>query len=119
MNFSVSLSSSIDSIIIQDDAETIFHIELPNSQNTISGWTVRFTYLRKTQPQELHALLGAIPQLLEIQVDDDAHPTYLPVVCGRGKSRLISGVSPEQFELRSSLVNGFKMRQNPSSTNYR
>jgi hypothetical protein len=77
MNFSVSLSSSIDSIIIQDDAETIFHIELPNSQNTISGWSVRFTYLRKTQPRELDELLAVIPQLLEIQVDEVAQPTYL------------------------------------------
>src|SRR5258708_24787488 len=81
MKFSASLkenfSSSTVSIIIQDGAETIFHAELPGEQDTIAGWCICFTYLRKTQPQELNELLGAIPQLLEIQVDEDAHPTYL------------------------------------------
>ncbi len=81
MKFSVSpkenSSSTTVSIIIQDGADTIFHIELSGEQNTIAGWYVCFTYLRKTQPQELKELLGAIPQLLEIQVDEDAHPTYL------------------------------------------
>jgi len=43
----------------------------------------------------------------------------LPVVCGLGKSRLISSIYPEQFELRWALVDGFKVRQNPQSTNYR
>ena len=43
----------------------------------------------------------------------------LAVVCGQGKSHLISGVYPEQFELRSSLFDGLKVRQNPESTNYR
>jgi len=38
----------------------------------------------------------------------------LPVVCGLGKSRLISNIYPEQFELRRALVDGFKARQNPS-----
>src|SRR5438067_9345543 len=75
-----NFSSTAVSIIIQDGAETIFHMELPGRQNDIAGWCIRFTYLRKTQPQELHALLGVIPQLLEIQVDEDAHPTYLKVV---------------------------------------
>jgi hypothetical protein len=81
MKFSVSpkenFSSTTVSIIIQDGAETIFHMELPGEQDTITGWDNSFTYLRKTQPQELNELLGAIPQLLEIQVDEDAHPTYL------------------------------------------
>src|SRR5712692_8175299 len=45
--------------------------------------------------------------------------TALSVVCRLGKSRLISGVYPEQFELRSSLFDGLKTRQNPESTNYR
>ena len=75
-----NFSSTAVSIIIQDGAETIFHIEVPGGQNDIAGWCIRFTYLRKTQPQELHALLSAIPQLLEIQVDEDAHPTYLKVL---------------------------------------
>ena len=43
----------------------------------------------------------------------------LPVVCGLGKLRLISGVYSEQFELRLPLFDGFKTRQNPESTNYR
>ena len=81
MKFLVSskenISSTAVSIIIQDGAETIFHIELPGEQDNIAGWYNRFTYLRKTQPQELNELLGAIPHLLEIQVDEDAHPMYL------------------------------------------
>src|SRR5712692_2344568 len=81
MKFSASLkenfSSTTRSIIIQDGAETIFHRELPGEQDNIAGWYICFTYLRKTQPQGLNELLGAIPQLLEIQVDEDAHPTYL------------------------------------------
>jgi hypothetical protein len=43
----------------------------------------------------------------------------LPVVCGLGKSRLISGVYSEQCERRLPLCDGFKARQNPESTNYR
>ena len=81
MKFSVSpkenFSSTTLSILIQDGAETIFHMELSNGQDTITGWDISFTYLRKTQTQELNELLDAIPQLLEIQVDEDAHPTYL------------------------------------------
>jgi hypothetical protein len=81
MKFSVSpkenFSSTTLSILIQDDAETIFHMELPGEQDTITGWDISFTYLRKTQPQGLNELLDAIPQLLETQVDEDAHPTYL------------------------------------------
>jgi hypothetical protein len=77
MKFLVSLSGTTRSIIIQDGAETIFHIELPGEQDNMAGWYIRFTYLRKTHPQELNALLGAIPQLLEIQVDENVHLTYL------------------------------------------
>jgi hypothetical protein len=77
MKFSVSLSSSYDSVIIRDGAETIFHIELPTNENTISGWYVRFTYLCKTQPRVLGELLSVIPQLLEIHVDEEAQTTYL------------------------------------------
>lgn len=77
MKFSVSLSNSIDSVLIQDGTETIFHLALPSRQNTIAGWYVRFTYLRKTQPQDLDELLAVIPQLLELQVDEDAQPTYI------------------------------------------
>jgi hypothetical protein len=53
---------------------------LPREQDTIAGWCNRFTYLCQTQPQELNDLLGVIPQLLEIQVDEDVHPTYLKVL---------------------------------------
>ncbi len=80
MKFLVSpkgnFTSTTASIIIQDGPETIFHIELSGGQDTVAGWCMRFTYLRKTQPQALNVLLGAIPQLLEIQVAEDAHPTY-------------------------------------------
>jgi len=84
MKFSASpkenFSSTTLSILIQNGADTIFHIELPGEQDTIAGWSICFTYLRKTQPQELNGFLGAIPQLLEIQVDGDAHPTYLSML---------------------------------------
>ena len=84
MKFLVSpkenFSSTTASIIIQDGTETIFHIELHDGQNTIAGWCNRFTYLRKTQLRELNELLAAIPRLLEIQVDEDVHPTYLNVL---------------------------------------
>jgi hypothetical protein len=43
----------------------------------------------------------------------------LTVVCGLGKSRLISGVYAEQCERRLPLFDGFKARQHPMSTNYR
>ncbi len=72
-----NISSTTASIIIQDGPETIFHMELSGEQNALAGWCNRFTYLHKTQPQVLNELLGAIPRLLEIQVDEDAHPTYL------------------------------------------
>jgi len=81
MKFLVSskenFSRSTVAIIIQDGADTIFHTELPGGQDNVAGWYTSFRYLRKTQPQELNELLGAIPQLLEIQVDEDAQPTYL------------------------------------------
>src|SRR5437763_4951664 len=81
MNFSVTpkgnFSNATRSIIIQDGAKTKFHIELPGEQDTVAGWHIRFTYLRKTQPQELKELLGAIPQLLEVLVDENAQPTYI------------------------------------------
>ena len=84
MKFLVSpkenFSNTTISIKIQDSTETIFHLELPGGQNNLTGWYVCFTYLRKTQAQELNELLGAVPQLLEIQVDEDAHPTYLNVL---------------------------------------
>src|SRR5437588_10117246 len=73
-------SSATVSIIIQNGANTIFHLELPGGENNVAGWYIRFTYLRKTQPQELNELLAAIPRLLEIQVDEAAHPTYLNVL---------------------------------------
>ncbi len=45
--------------------------------------------------------------------------TAVAVLCGLGKSRLISGVYPEQFELSPSNNDGLKTRRNPESTNYR
>ncbi len=72
-----NFSNTTTTIIIQDDADTIFHLELPGEQDNINGWYIRFTYLRKTLPEELNGLLGAVPQLLEIEVDEDAHVTYL------------------------------------------
>jgi hypothetical protein len=39
--------------------------------------------------------------------------TGLPVICGLGNPRLISSIYPEQFKLRSALVDGFKARQKP------
>src|SRR5437588_8632314 len=70
-------SNTTTTVIIQDDADTLFHLELPDGQNNVAGWYIRFTYLHKTQPQELNELLAAIPRLLEIQVDEDVHSTYL------------------------------------------
>jgi|GEM_PF-1492830 len=72
-----NLSTTTASIKIQDGADTIFHLELTDEQNNIANWQTLFNYLRKTQPQELKDLLDAVPQLLEIEVDEDAHATYL------------------------------------------
>ncbi len=84
MKFLVSskenFSNTATSIIIQEGAQTILHTELFGGQNTIAGWHIRFTYLCKTQPQELNELLGAIPRFLEMQVDEEAHPTYLKML---------------------------------------
>jgi hypothetical protein len=104
MKFSVSLSSSIDSIIIQDGAETIFHLELPSGQNTIAGWCVRFTYLRKTQPRELDELLTVIPQLLEVQVDEDAQPTYINML-----NALFQWIEKEKQELEEQHLTEYDL----------
>jgi hypothetical protein len=81
MEFSVTAKQDIStttlSILIQDGIETKFHTELPDERNTITGWCRSFSYLRKAQPQELNGLLEAIPPLLEIQVNEGSHPTYL------------------------------------------
>src|SRR2546428_1369108 len=99
MKFLVSpkenFSTATVSLIIRDGADTIFHIELPDGQNNVAGWYNRFTYLRKTQAQELNELLGAIPRLLEIQVDEAAHPTYLNVL-----HALFEWTEKEQHELQ-------------------
>ncbi len=74
-------SDTTTSVIIQDGADTLFHLELPDRQNTLAGWYILFTYLRRTRPQELNDLLGSIPQLLEeIQADEDAYPTFLTLL---------------------------------------
>jgi hypothetical protein len=106
MKFSASpkenFSSTALSILIQNGADTIFHIELPGEQDTIAGWNISFTYLGKTQPQELNELLDAIPQLLETQVDEDAHPTYLNML-----HALFKWTEKEEHELQeqSSIEN--------------
>src|SRR6266446_6523894 len=116
MKFSVSskenFSSTSVSIIIQDGADTIFHIALPGEQDNIAGWCNRFTYLRKTQPQELVALLDAIPQLLETPVDEDEHPTYLNML-----HALFKWVEKEKQELQeqssteNDIVNLYDLHQ--------
>jgi hypothetical protein len=45
--------------------------------------------------------------------------TAVAVLCGQGKSDLITGEYSEQFELELSSLDGFKMNQNPVSTKYR
>src|SRR5258707_7159607 len=116
MKFSVSskenFSSTSVSIIIQDGADTIFYIALPGEQDNIGGWCNRFTYLRKTQPQELVALLDAIPQLLETQVDEDEHPTYLNMLHAlfkwveKDKQEL-----QEQISTENDIVNLYDLHQ--------
>src|SRR5437763_7377867 len=102
MKFSISHSNTALTIIIEDSAKTIFHIELSGEQDNIAGWRIRFIYLRKTQPQELNELLGAIPQLLEIQVDEVAHPTYINMLYA-----LFKWAEEEKHELQeqSSIEN--------------
>jgi len=100
MKFSASpkenFSSTTLSIKIQNGADTIFHIELPGEQDNIAGWSICFTYLRKTQLQELVAVLSAIPQLLGIRVDEDAHPTYLNML-----HALFKWTEKEEHELQA------------------
>ena len=99
MKFSVSpkenFSTTTISILIQDGAETIFHLDLPGEQDNIDGWYIRFTYLHKAQPQELNELFVALPKLLEIQVDEEAHPTYLHML-----HALSQWVEKERHELQ-------------------
>jgi len=72
MKFLVSpkenFSNTTISIKIQDSAETIFHLELPGGQNNLTGWYVCFTYLRKTQAQELNELLAPYPNSLRYKL---------------------------------------------------
>jgi len=106
MKFLVSpkgnFSNTTASIIIQDGPETIFNMKLSGEQNTLAGWCNRFTYLRKTQPQVLNELLGAIPRLLEIQVDEDAHPTYLIMLHALSKW---AGEEEHELQEQSSIEN--------------
>ncbi len=97
-------SGTTTSVIIKDGAGIIFHLEeLPSEQDTIAGWYIRFKYLRKAQPHELDDLLAAIPQLLDIQVDEDARPTYLYVLhalfwwTGEGEPELQEQSSTDDF----------------------
>src|SRR5438067_4341893 len=113
MKFSVSpkenFSTSTISILVQDGAETIFHLDLPGEQDNIDGWYIRFTYLHKARSQELNELLVAIPKLLEIQVDEDAHATYLHML-----HALSHWVEKERHELQEqgSIENGIPDLQN-------
>ncbi|MFL5696011.1 MAG: hypothetical protein ACJ797_02770 [Ktedonobacteraceae bacterium] len=113
MKFSVSpkenFSSTTISILVQDSSETIFHLDLPGEQDNIDGWYIRFTYLHKARPQELNELLVAIPKLLKIQVDEDAHPTYLHML-----HALSQWVEKEGHELQEqgSTENGIPGLQN-------
>src|SRR5215471_7431099 len=81
MNFIVgqtgNIYDSITSVIIQDGDDTVSNIQLPSKEDTIAGWHALFTLLHNTNPDELNNLLAAIPQLLETEIDDDAHSTYL------------------------------------------
>src|SRR5947207_14445429 len=99
MKFSVSskenFSTTTISILIQDGSNTIVHLDLPGEQDNIDGWYIRFTYLHKARPQELNELLFAIPKLLEIQVDEDAHTTYLHML-----QALSHWVEKERHELQ-------------------
>lgn len=81
MNFIVgqtgNIYDSITSVIIQDGDDTVSNIQLPSHEDTIAGWHALLTLLYNTNPDELNNLLAAIPQLLEAEIDDDAHSTYL------------------------------------------
>src|SRR5947209_1546056 len=112
MKFSISHSNTALTIIIEDSAETIFHIELPGEQDNIAGWYIRFTYLRKTQPQELNELLAAIPQLLKIRVDEDAHATYLNILYGLFKLvKKEKSESQEQISADNDISNLYNLYQ--------
>jgi hypothetical protein len=81
MNFIVgqtgNIYDSITSVIIQDGDDTVSNIQLPSQEDTIAGWHALLILLHNTNPDELNNLLAAIPQLLETEIDDDAHSTYL------------------------------------------
>jgi hypothetical protein len=81
MNFIVgqtgNIYDSITSVIVQDGDDTVSNIQLPSQEDTIAGWHALLTYLHDTNPDELNNLLAAIPQLLETEIDEEAHPTYL------------------------------------------
>jgi hypothetical protein len=81
MNFLVgqtgNIYDSITSVIIQDGADTVFNVQLPSQEDTIAGWRSLLTYLHNTDLDELKNLLASIPQLLETDVDEEAHATYL------------------------------------------
>src|SRR5689334_12923537 len=67
-------------VIIQDGADTVFNISLPGEENTVDVWRAGFSYLYNTSPDALNDLFTAIPELLESQVSDEAHRTYLQVL---------------------------------------
>jgi hypothetical protein len=115
MKFLVSPKANLSttaSIIIQDGADTIFHLEMSSEQYNIAGWYNLFNYLRKTQPQELRGLLDAIPQLLEIEVDEDADETYLNMLYALFKwTEKEKKESQEQVSTEDDIPNLYSLHQ--------
>ncbi len=72
-----NIYDSITAVIIQDGADTVFNVQLPSQDDTIAGWRSLLSYLHNTDLDELNNLLASIPQLLETDVDEEAHATYL------------------------------------------
>jgi hypothetical protein len=105
-------SSTTASIIIQEGSDTIFYLEMPSEQDNIAGWYNLFDYLRITQPQELKGLLDAIPQLLQIGVDEDAHDTYLNMLYALFKwTEKEKKESQEQVSTEDNILNLYSLHQ--------
>jgi len=104
--------STTASIIVEEGADTIFHLEMSSEQDNIAGWYNLFSYLHKTQPQELKGLLDATPQLLEIGVDEDAHETYLNMLYALFKwTEKEKKESQEQVSTEDNIPNLYSLHQ--------
>jgi len=114
-----NFSGTTVSISIQDGAEILFCLELPREQDSIVGWCKSFTYLHKAQPQVLNDLLLTIPQLLAIQVDEDAYPTYLYILQAlfQWTEDSISDLCDLHQQLRHALFS-FEVITSPNSEYY-